>query len=73
MSEGEEERTRKNNMPNDCHPTSPVNDPTFKEDPLPHCGPEEKLARDPAYYPPNYVPEEEDNAPSLVNNLSVPS
>ena len=26
----------------------------------------------PNYYPPNYVPEEEDSAPSLVNNLVPP-
>ena len=59
----EEEKNNK-----DYHPPSPVYDPIFKQDPLPHCSPKEKQALDPNYYPPNYVPEEED-APILVDNL----
>ena len=70
--EGEEEKTRENNMPNDGCPASLVYDPTFKQDPLPHYCPEEKLAMDPDYYPCNYVLEEDNNAPSLVINLVPP-
>ena len=33
-------------MPNDYHPTSPVYDPTFKQDPLPHYSLKEKLVMD---------------------------
>ena len=57
-------------MPNDYCPASSVYDPTFKQDPLPYCGSKEKLALDPNYYPPNYVPEED--APLLVDNLVAP-
>ena len=53
------------------YPVSPVYDPTFKQDPLPYCGPKEKQAHDPNYYPSNYVHEEED-APLLVDNLITP-
>ena len=58
----------KNKVPNDYCPTSPVKDPTYKQDPLLHCDPKQKQALDPNYYPPNYVLEEED-APLLVDNL----
>ena len=46
-------------------------DPTFKQDPLPHCTPKEKMALDPNYYPRGYIPEEhkKDDAQLLVNNL----
>ena len=39
--------------------------------PCPNVVPKEKLALDPNYYPPNYVPEEED-APLIVDNLVTP-
>ena len=68
----EEKKTRKNKVPNDYHPTSPVYDAIFKQDPLPQYTPKEKLAMDPDRYPPNYILEEEDSAPSLVNNLMPP-
>ena len=63
----EERKSRKNEVP-----TSLLYDPTFKQDPLPYYTPKEKLAMDLDYYPPNYIPEEEDSAPSLVNNLVPP-
>ena len=43
----EEKKTRKNEVPNDYHPTSLVYDPTFKQGPLAHYTPKEKLAIDP--------------------------
>ena len=68
----EEKKTRKNKVPKDYHPTSPVYYPSFKQDPLPHSTPKETLAMDPDYYPPNYICEEEDSSLSLVNNLVPP-
>ena len=58
-------------MPNDYYPVSQVYDLTYKQDPLPSCGPKEKQVLDPNYYPLNYVPEEED-APLLVHSLIAP-
>ena len=48
--------------------------PTFKQDPLPHCTPKEKMALDSNYYPHGYIPEEQEkyDAPLLVNNLITP-
>ena len=65
-----QEKNKEKKVPNDFCPTSLVYDPTFKQDPLPCCSPKEKLALDPNYYPPNYVPEEED-APLLIDNLVI--
>ena len=40
---------------------------------MPKFTPKMKLALDPSYYPPNYIPtQEEDSTPSLVNNLVTP-
>ena len=55
----DQEKNDEKKVANDYHPTSPVYDPKFKQDPLPHYSPKEKLALDPNYYPPNYVPDEE--------------
>ena len=46
----------------------------FIQDPLPHCTPNEKRALDPNYYPPGYIPEEQekDDVPLLVDNLVNP-
>ena len=65
---------QKEDLTKDCCPYSPVYDPTFKQDPLPHCIPEEKMALDPNYYLQGYVPEEQekDDAPLLMNNLVNP-
>ena len=61
-------------MPNDYHPTSPVYDPTLKQDPYPATPQMRKMALDPTYYPPGYIPEEQekDNVPLLVYNLVNP-
>ena len=59
-------------MPNDYQHSNLVYDPTFKQDPLPHCSPNEKLDLDPNYYPPNYVPNEKEDAPLLIGNLISP-
>ena len=58
----------------DYCPSSPLYDPTFKQDPLPHCTPKVKMTLDPNYYLPRYIPDEhkKDNAPLLVNNLVNP-
>ena len=55
-----EEKNKEGKVPNDYYPASPDYDPNYKQDLLPHCGPKEKQALDPNYYPPNCVPEEED-------------
>ena len=70
----EEKKTKENEVPNDYHPTRPVYYPIFKQDPLPHHTPKEKMALDPNYYPPGYIPEEQekDDIPLLVNNLVSP-
>ena len=39
---------------------------------LPHCDPKMKQALDPNYYPLNYVPKQEEDAPTLVDNLVTP-
>ena len=68
----EEKKTKENEVPNDYYPTSPVYDPTFKQDPLPSLTPKEKLALNPNYYPKGYIPEEKEEAPLLVSNLIDP-
>ena len=69
--EGEGEKTRENNVPINYHPASHVQ-PHIQTRPPPHLTPKEKLMLNPDYYQPTYVPEEEDNALSLVNNLVPP-
>ena len=61
-------------MPSDYHPNSPVYDPTFKQNPLSHCSPKEKLVLDPDYHPQNYVPNEEgEDTTLLIDDLvSIP-
>ena len=68
VQQWKEEEKNKERVLNDCCSASPVYDPTYKQDPLPHCGVKEKQALNPNHYPPKYVPEEED-APLLVDNL----
>ena len=52
QSTGEEEgETRENNVLSDYCPTSPVYNPMFKEDPLSHLTPKERLVLDSDYYP----------------------
>ena len=54
--------------------SSPVYDPMFKQDSLPHFTPKEKVALYPNYYPQGYIPEEQekDDAPLLMINLVNP-
>ena len=52
----EEKNSRKNKVSNDYHPSRPVHNPTFKQDPLPHYTLKEKLAMDLDYYSPKLHP-----------------
>ena len=64
---------KKEDLTKDYYPPSPVNDPTFKQDPLPHYTQKGKLALDPNYYPKGYIPKEKEEALLLVNNSINPS
>ena len=71
--EQEQEKKEQENISNDYHPTSPVYDHTFKQDPLPYYTPKKKLALDPDYYHQDYDPNEDrEDTPLLVNNLVSP-
>ena len=70
--EEEEKKIKENEVPNDYYPPSPVYDPMFKQDPLPHLTTKKKLALDPNYYPKVYILEKEEETPLLVNNLIDP-
>ena len=65
---------KEEDLTKDNCPSSPVYDPTFKQDPLPCHTPTEMMALDPNYYPPGYIPDEQekDDAPLLVNNVVNP-
>ena len=64
----QQNQQKKEDLTKDYCPSRPMYDPTFKQDPLPHCTPKEKLTFDPNYYPQGYIPKEEE-ARLLVNNL----
>ena len=70
----EEKKTKENEVPNDYYPTSPVYDPMYKQDLLPHYTPKETLAFHLNYYPKGYIPEEGDEkAPLSVNTPEDPT
>ena len=57
-------------MPNEYHPPSPIYDPTHKEDAIPICdSKEKKMALDTNYYPPNYIPSNDEVSPTLTSDL----
>ena len=70
----EEKIAKENEVPNDYYSSSPVYDPYIQTIPPPHCTPKQKMALDPNYYTPGYIPEEQekDDAPLLVTNLVDP-
>ena len=68
--EQQRKEEEKNKVLNDYYPASPVYDCTYKQGPLPHCGPREKQALNPNYYPSHYVQEEKHA--SLVDSLITP-
>ena len=69
----EEEEKRQKQKKEDYCPSEPEYDPTQEAEAMPKFTPKMKLALDPNYYPPNYVPgQEEDSVPSLVSNLVPP-
>ena len=74
MKQEPQAQQKEEDLTKDYCPSSPVYDPTFKQDPLYHCTPKEKMALDPNYYPQGYIPEEQekDDAPLLMNNLVNP-
>ena len=63
----EEEKNKEKQVPVDYFLPSPN-----KEDSLPHCDYKMKQALDPNYNPPKYVPKDEEDTPSLADNLVAP-
>ena len=69
QNEEDKKKNKEEQVPVDCFPPGPIYDLTNKEDALPHCDPKMKQALDPNYYPPNYVARQEEDAPTLVDNI----
>ena len=63
------EKNKKEQVPKDYIPPSPIYDSTHKEDDLPICDLKIKQALDPEHYPPNYVSKQGEDAPTLADSL----
>ena len=68
-----QEQKDEEQLQKDSHPSEPMYNPIEKKEAMPNLTPKMKLALDPNYYLPNYVPDqEEDSTQSLVNNMVPP-